>query len=279
MWKLLPADLREELTCMREGDKISEVHLRVERCASVTVGGENRRLSYQAAPGALDEILHAACGGSIYAYRDNIRAGYITLAGGVRMGLVGRAVTEGDKVVAVTEVSSLCFRIPHRVAGVSEEVYRMWNEDGGRGGILVLAPPACGKTTFLRDFISRASSGRDARRVAVVDTREELCTDESGEMVDVLRGYPRAAGLEIALRTMSPEVLVSDEIGGEDVLSVRDALYGGVPLVAAMHGSSLTEVAHRSGVRALLDSGVFSFAVTLAGAAGGWQSTVVTLSC
>ncbi len=279
MMDFLPPALVEELRATGGLQALEEVHLRADRTSSVTRGGVTHPLAFHVTRETLDAILHAATGGSIYAYRDNIRAGYITLAGGVRMGLCGRALTEGDAVVAVTDLNSLCFRIPHHVPGVAEEVYRMWDTEGGQTGILVVAPPACGKTTFLRDFILYASSGAHVRRVAVVDSREELCYEGVCGMVDVLRGYPRAAGLEIALRTLSPEVLLCDEIGAADVTSVRDVLHGGVPLVAAIHGSSLADIEKRTGVREMLSTGVFGIAVTLMGARGGWRQEVTRLAC
>ncbi len=279
MLKYLPPVVRGKIEQMGGFARVGEIHLRAGRRASVTVDGKNHMLDYCASRDELDGILHAVCGGSIYAHRDSIRAGYVTLPGGVRVGLAGRAVTEGDEVVAVTALTALCFRIPHRACGVADEMYRIWHDAGGNGGILVLAPPACGKTTFLREFVIKASSGETARRVAVVDTREELCMTEEGDLVTVLRGYPRAAGLEIALRTLSPEVLVCDEIGAGDIVAVREILHGGAPLVVAVHGSSLTNIMHRQGMETLIKSGVFSYAITLYGAAGGWQSEICELPC
>ncbi len=279
MIKYLPAALVEEILGKGGVERIEELHLRVGRLSSVTEGGCSLPLRFSATREVLEEILLRVTGGSIYAYRDSIRGGYIALPGGVRMGLVGRAVTEGEDVVAVTELTSLCFRVPHRIVGVAAEVHRAWRAAGADYGALVIAPPGGGKTTFLKDFIALAASGEGARRVAVVDTREELCCDGVGEMVDVLRGYPRAAGLEIALRTMSPEVLVCDEIGAEEIVSIRDVLHGGVPLVAAMHGSSLTELKKRAGVEQLLGAGVFRWVVTLTGARGDRRSEVTELPC
>ncbi len=275
----LPIALVSELEAHGGLARVGEVHLRAGRLSSVTVEGVNCPLIFRATREILDEILLSVTGGSIYAYRDSIRAGYISLAGGIRMGLAGRAITEGDVPVAVTDLTSLCFRIPHAVPGVASDVIRLWETNGAGKGILVIAPPACGKTTFLKDLIIGVSSGVRARRVAVVDSREELCPDGTGEMVDVLRGYPRRAGMEIALRTLSPEVLICDEIGAEEVISIRDILYGGVPLVAAMHGSSLTQIKKKNGVRELLDAGVFGMAVLLGGAARGWEKEVITFSC
>ncbi len=279
MIEFLPSALREEIERIGDIAHIGEVHLRSGRMTSLTLGGRTHRLGYTATREVLAEILLRVCGGSLYAYRDTIREGFVPLPGGIRMGIAGRAVTEGGRVVAVTEVTSLCFRIPHHIPGVAKEGLALWREGGCQGGILVIAPPACGKTTYLRDLIASVSTGEGAMRVSVVDSREELCFDEMGELVDVLRGYPRADGLETALRTLSPEVLVCDEIGVDEIASVRDIIHGGVPLFASMHGSSLTGIMKREGVKRMLDSGVFRIAAELTGARGGWNSSIVDLSC
>ncbi len=277
--EILPEALRNEIAGVCELAQLGEVHLRAERQSSVTVNGECRRLKFRCDKALLQELLVRCCGGSLYAYRDSIRAGYVALSGGVRVGIAGRAVTEGAAVVAVSDMTSLCFRIPHAVAGVAAEAYELWVADGGRRGVLVLAPPACGKTTFLRDFLIFASSGACARRVAVIDSREELCPQREGEFADVLRGYPRAAGLEIALRTLSPEALVCDEIGAEEVMTIGELMHSGVPLIASMHGSSLMEIKRRTGVRALLESGLFGYVVTLGRSGGMFTREITELPC
>ncbi len=272
----LPAALCAEIQQCMTKTEIGELHLRAGRPASVTCNGENRLLNYRATQKILSDILVACCAGSVYAYRDTIRAGYVPLVGGVRLGLAGRAVCEGDDVVAVTDLTSLCFRIPRYVRDVAKEVYQTWAQGGTAGGVLVAAPPAGGKTTFLKDFIRLAAS---ERRVAVIDSREELVPGEEGDMVDVLRGYPRGAGLEIALRTLSPELMVCDEIGVEELHAIQRAAHAGVPLIASIHGSSLEQVCKRKEIKEMLSGGAFDYFVTLGRRDGQRTTAIQKLTC
>ncbi len=262
-WDCLNEVLRDKIVQIAAPKEITELHVRAGRCASLVVNGENRRLDYYATAEELGDVLTACCRGSVYAYRETIREGYVPLCEGARLGLAGHAVREGDEVVAVTDLTALCFRIPHRVSGVAGTAYNRWLQTGGGRGILVVAPPGGGKTTFLKDFICMASTGTYAKRVAVVDTREELVPDTAGDFVSVLYGYPRGEGLEIALRTLSPEVLVCDEIGTREMHAVNEIIHCGIPLIASIHGSALTQVGQRDIIEAWLSSGAFGFLITI----------------
>ncbi len=265
----LPTRVRTEIETLARGGSVSEIYLRAGRASSVTVDGENRLLASRFETDELEGMVTLFCGGSVYAYRDRLCEGSLTLTGGVRVGVVGRATTESGRISSVTGITSLCIRIPHRVPGLADEVYRTWLAGGARRGILVIAPPSGGKTTFLREFIIAASSGSEARRVAVVDSREELCPANEGTLAEVLRGYPRGAGMEIALRTLAPEVLVCDEVTASALEALEETAYSGVPLVASMHGTSVEEVLRRPGVRPLLEGGLFGYAVVISGRGNG----------
>jgi stage III sporulation protein AA len=131
---------------------------------------------------------------------------------------------------------------------------------------LLYSPPALGKTTVLKDFIRQAGSGRDALRIAVIDERCELYDNEmhSSALVDLYSVYPKDLAIENAVRTMSPQLIVCDEIGTEEeadtIISVQNC---GVPIVASTHGSSFTEIKKRPGIKKLFDHNVFTSAVLL----------------
>ena len=165
-------------------------------------------------------------------------------------------MVEHGQVTGLGRVSSLVFRIPRRIVGAARDVVNFWHAHGGCG-ILVCASVAGGKTTLLKDFISQIATGETGVRCAVVDTRGELCPDTQGELVDVLEGYPRGIGLEIALRTMSPQVIVCDELGDGEIEGVIQICHCGIPLVASIHAKNKEElVKHRLG-RLHLDTGAF----------------------
>ncbi len=233
--------------------KLEEVRMRLGRPSSLTVSGDNLILPHRATERELAETLSRFAGGSVYAHEEQIREGYLPLAGGARLGVVGQATDLCLR--GIRGVTSLVLRIPHMAQGVAREVYAIWRKSPM--GLLIYAPPGGGKTTFLKDFIRLASTGENAMRVAVVDTRGELCVGCVGDMVDVLEGYPRKEGMEIALRTMNPQVIVCDEIGERDDSAIRTVSHSGVPLVASCHGRSEEEVLCRPAIGAWVGGGVF----------------------
>ena len=260
----LPRAVKEALLRVAAGSfhfesRLSEIRLRAGRVCSLTVDGRNLPLGVYTSPRELEQVLHACCRGSVYAFSESLREGFLHI-GACRVGVAGRAVIEAGTVVGVDAVTSLVFRMPHRVRGAADTAVRVFEELGGKQGILVYAPPGVGKTTLLCDFAAQLSLGVRARRVAVIDSRGELggLLGDKDALVDILSEYPKAEGIEIATRTLSPEVIICDEIGGfEEAQSILSVQSCGVPLVASAHGDSFLSVRSRAPVRMLLECGIF----------------------
>ncbi len=259
----LPARLRDELR-RRRLDRLDELRLRAGGACGVVFDRRETRLDTRLDGDALGEIVKRLCGGSLYAYADSIREGFITLPSGVRVGLCGRAVTERGGITAVYDIGSLCIRIPHRVSGIGERIARLIQAE--RVGVLIYSSPGVGKTTLLRALIERLASGSSPMRLAVIDTRGELSPGQPpGLTVDWLCGYPRGVGIEIAARVLNPELIVCDEIGADlaEAGAIRAAHNCGVPLLASAHASALSELRAKSGIALLCEGAIFGCFVGL----------------
>lgn len=270
----LPYRLVDEIRSRWNGERIEEIRLRRDRRASLTLPSGNCMLETVLDGATVDATLTGMCSGSLYAYSDTINQGYISLPGGVRVGVCGKASCEGDRLIGVREVTSLVIRIPHRARAVGAPIRRLLHEfDYGRG-VLIYSPPGVGKTTLLRGVISQLASGEGGYspiRTAVVDTRGELSFSNGGRelCLDVLSGYPRALGIEIATRTLSAQVIVCDEIGDyTEAMALVSSHNCGVPLIASTHASSVDELLRRTGIMLLHEARVFGAYVGISRAAG-----------
>ncbi len=243
---------------------LEEIRLRADRYATLTAGGRNIPTRLCLSADELGRILVRLCGGSLYAYSDSIREGYITLPGGIRVGIGGHAVCEEGRIIGVSEIDSLCIRLPHRHARVGGTVAHlirhMAAEGGAPRGVLIYAPPGVGKTTLLRGIAAHMAGGSDPWRTVIVDSRGELGLegDDASLCLDVLHGYPRGRGVEIATRTLSAQLIICDEIGDvEEAMSLISAHHGGVPLIATAHAGTVGELLLRPGIRLLHEARLF----------------------
>ncbi len=260
----LPSALGALLLRAAKGITVSEVRLRLGKYASLSVYREgkmeNISLPYTLTEEEIRQVLSAVCGDSVYTHEESIKQGYIKMAGGCRLGVVGAAITEKGHITRLLSVEGLVFRLHRRQAGAAEALLSAFRLQGeGRESILVYGPPGCGKTTVLREFAREISRGKEAKRAVLLDGRGEFGDFEAECLLDVLSGYPSGEGIEIAVRTLSPEVLILDEIGKEEALSLAYAVGCGVPIVASAHGSSQKELLQRKGVSGLLREGAFSY--------------------
>ena len=189
-----------------------------------------------------------------------MKNGYLHFAG-MRVGVVGEAVCEGERVVGLARPDSLCIRIPHAVRGAGEEARELFLSLGGRSGLLVYSPPGVGKTTLLSDLARSLGSGDGGHTVALIDTRGELYPQDAPPTarIDCLAGYPIAEGILQATRVLSPSVIICDEIGREEEADAMLAVAGaGVPLIASAHAGRWEELYQRPPIRRLLAAGIFS---------------------
>lgn len=225
-------------------------------------------------PEQLRKMVLLLSDSSFYALEEELCRGYITLPGGHRAGLAGRAVLEQGRIKTLKEISAINLRLARHLPDVASELLpELFAPNGGLYQTLLISPPRAGKTTLLRDLARQLADGLVAPplRVGIVDERSELAAMRHGLAqlpvglrTDVLDGCPKAEGLVLLLRSMSPEVLICDEIGrAEDALALREAANAGVKVIASAHGSDAEEIRHRPVLAELLAEQAFERLVVI----------------
>ncbi|MGL4344901.1 MAG: stage III sporulation protein AA [Cellulosilyticaceae bacterium] len=222
-------------------------------------------LGYVVGEQDIQSILKFISGFSMYALEDDIRQGYITIEGGHRVGIVGKAIIENKEIKTLKNIGAMNIRISHEVMGCSQKVlpYIL-----GRGRVyhtLIVSPPKCGKTTLLRDVVRSLScgySGYGPYTVGVVDERSEIAgcymgipQNDVGPRTDVLDGCPKVEGMRMLLRAMAPDVIAVDEIGSqEDAVAIEDVLGAGVSILCTTHGNDVTDCYKKPGIRRMIQN-------------------------
>lgn len=288
--ELLPARLRRLALKLPDERKERAEELRLRVRQPLTVLTDEGELSVAPAEREalvtsedIERMISGVTEFSRYASVETLRQGYLAVRGGFRLGVCGTAVLRDGAVCNIKDFSGLALRIVHERIGLAADVApRLFDEAGRLQSTLILSPPGGGKTTLLRDLIrclSLGSAERRALRVAVIDERSEIAASyqgcaqtELGNHTDVLDGCPKAAGIPMVLRAMSPQVIAVDEITArEDIAAMCAAANCGVALLATIHAGNAAELPHKPLWRALLEAEVFSRAVVI-GNEGGARS-------
>ncbi len=264
----LPAEINGELdrlfhTGRVDIDKIGELRIRAAGVSSLRTESERIRLEGRLSFYDTERVLEKMTGGSLYAFRDSIAEGYIPLACGVRVGIAGLARYEHGTLVGISHISSLVFRIPTASSPFCRELVNAFRKC--KRGMLIYSPVYGGKTTAIRSLSAALSRGKDGKNVTVIDERREFSAEEYRECsVDILSGYKKSLGMEIALRSLSPDVIMVDEVGGkEEALAMLPYMRAGIPIVATAHGASAEEVMKRENLAPFFCHGVFDTLVGL----------------
>ena len=260
---LLPRYVSEEISEYLESAHIpsrgvNEIRLRSFGVCSLVVYGNNVPLRSRVTKEMMREVFKRICGGAAFLHRDDMCRGFISLDGGVRVGVCAEARYERDSVVGIGEVSSLVFRIPSSECSFGKELYTQWRNLGS-GGMLICSAAGEGKTSALRTLARLIGSGEAPLRVVVVDERCEFDMESYPEAhVDILRGYRRALGIDIAIRTLCAEVVIADEISSSDDSRAMLASVGaGVKVIATAHARCFSDLMRRAYVRELILAGLF----------------------
>ena len=245
------------------GEALEEIRLRTDKPILLKYHHTQEILPYQPTREEIVETLERMCENSIYSYQNQLCQGYITLKEGNRVGVVGNAVMKEGKISNLNYISSLNIRINKQIIGCSTKIMgKIINpEEGSIYNTLIISSPGAGKTTLLKDMVRKISNGLEYEEngivkqfegltVGVVDERSEIAAMNRGSMqndlgirTDVLDNVPKAIGMKMMIRSMAPQVIVADEIGGEeDIEAIRYALCCGVKGIFTAHAADLEDI-------------------------------------
>ena len=272
--KELPEKLRAELweTEKYIKEKTREIRIRVNRPIQFYTGDKDYFFGINACikhkgrildKQEIEECFRSVCGYSVHTHQAEIGKGYVTTREGHRVGICGTAVMGESGVKGMREITSLNIRIAREIKGCADELIRLAYKDG-ICGLMIIGEPGCGKTTIIRDLSRQLASAKLGKyiKVAVIDERGEISGGAEGCDIgiscDVLCGFGKYDGINNAVRTLSPEVIVCDEIGSaEEARAITAAVNNGAKIVATAHASTVKELYARKDMKNLLNSGAF----------------------
>lgn len=220
----------------------------------------------------IKEAFRIITANSVYALERQLAEGFITIPGGHRVGFAGQIVMKNGIIKTIKNISSINYRLTHEKIGVAASLLPLLCDKINDliYNTLIISPPLCGKTTFLRDLVRLISQGQSrlkisGKKVGLVDERSEIAgayngipQNRIGSRTDLLDNCPKSAGIILLIRSMSPEVLAVDEIGTEeDVKAVMDAANSGVSIITTIHGTDFSSVKNKPGIANLIERNIF----------------------
>lgn len=250
-------------------NELQEIRIRVDKPIILKLREKDIILQYNILQTEILQIVERLCENSIYAYKNQICEGFITIKGGHRVGLTGSCVIENGKITNIKYISSLNIRIAREVKNCSTRILReiIDIENKTIYNSIIVAPPGRGKTTILRDIIRRLSDGIEeinfrGKTCGVVDERGEIAAmykgtpqNDVGIRTDVIENVSKNKGIHMLIRTMAPEIIACDEIGSkEDVEAIHYALYSGVKGIFTMHGKNVEDIKNNKQIYELIEN-------------------------
>lgn len=249
-------------------EEIREIRIRIQQPLILKLRDRDIIIDYKISQNEILQIVERLCENSIYAYKKQLCEGYITIRGGHRVGITGTAVVENGEIINIKYITSLNFRIAREVLNCSNRIIGQVMDIKNQSifNTLIVSPPGKGKTTILRDLIRNLSNGVNGmnfkgKTCGVVDERGEIAAmyrgipqNDVGIRTDIIDNVSKAKGIKILIRTMAPEIIACDEIGGnEDIQAIKEAMLSGVKGIFTMHGKSIEDVQSNQYIKKLID--------------------------
>ncbi len=279
--RILPEKIGNEIkNFIREGN-IQEIRIKVGKPIIVILSNEEKILDCITTNDEVKGILVKISNYSLYAYEEEIKQGYITIKGGHRVGIAGECVISNGEIKTIKNISSLNIRISKAVVGSSKKIMPIITGGDRIYNTLIISPPKCGKTTILRDIAKNISNGMytvglKGKKVVIIDERSEVAACYNGVpqmdvgiRTDVLDNCLKKTGMIMAIRSLSPDVLICDEIGtlGE-VEALNMAFNSGVNIVVTVHGFDIEDIYSRKVFKELIDESIIERVVVLSSRKG-----------
>ncbi|MGE4282242.1 MAG: stage III sporulation protein AA [Clostridia bacterium] len=243
---------------------------------------EDASCAYIVSGDDISKCLELMSNNSIYSIQEELKNGFITIAGGHRIGITGKVIANGQRISHIKDIAGMNIRISKQIIGAADDMMKhIIKKPSSVYNTLIISPPQCGKTTILRDVARQLSYGINSFnfhgiKVGIVDERSEIAgcykgvpQNDVGPRTDVLDACPKACGMTMMIRSMSPAVIITDEIGmEEDIAALKQVLNAGVKIITSIHGYSRQDVLVRPLIGKLIADNIFEKIVVLSKSRG-----------
>ena len=261
---------------IKNEELLEEIRIRINKPIILKFNKSEQIIKYFVNQEEILRILQSVCENSIYSYQHQIAEGFVTVKGGHRVGISGSCVVENGKVININYINSLNFRVARQIFNISKNAlkYILNIKENTIFNTLIVSKPGCGKTTLIKDITRQISDGTDdfkGLKVGVVDERGEIAAlyrgipqNDIGLRTDVIDNVSKNDGMEMLIRSMSPEVIIADEIGNiNDIEAINYAVCSGTKGIFTAHGQVLEDLYINKTLNELMNQNIFEVIIFL----------------